>query len=253
MGFIATPVSHLAEQEIFFETVLPFGCLEGRDHYGCKKYSDHVLVYHSDLEITREWTDEQKVELQHNLMKYPNLLAMSFHMVTCFENYYLKDGVAFGIGIPMTVVKMLKNSKENCTWLKNLAPKLDIMLENNNDLGTEAYHTVTQPEFINQIIKENNIHFLYDHAHALISSFNQKRNFNEYFKSLPLDKVMQVHFSEPTFIDGLAVDAHNLPSAKQFEFCIEHITNSIRFYTIEFYQSLSSLKTGLILLEGKLK
>jgi len=64
---------------------------------------------------------------------------------------------------------------------------------------------------------------------------------------------MQVHFSEPTFIDGLAVDAHNLPSAKQFEFCIEHIRNSIRFYTIEFYQSLSGLKTGLILLEDKLK
>ena len=83
---------------------------------------------------------------------------------------------------------MLKNARFNCNWLKKSFPNLKLMVENNNDLGSEAYNFVTDPEFISKVVNDNNIYFLYDHAHAQISAWNQKINFDRYIKNFLLTK-----------------------------------------------------------------
>ena len=141
---------------------------------------------------------------------------------------------------------------KNCIWLKSTFPELKVMVENNNDLGSDAYQIVTEPDFITEVVNENEIYLLYDHAHALISAYNQNMSFMSYFSRLPLNKVMQVHFSEPTFLSGVARDSHNFPTREQFDFCSTKFKGCAQYYTIEFYKSLPKLEQGLRILKEML-
>ena len=119
------------------------------------------------------------------------------------------------------------------------------MVENNNDLGTSAYSVVTNPDFISRVVVENDIHFLYDHAHALISAFNNQIPFLDYFHKLPLERTKQVHLSQPSFENQIAKDSHDLPTSEQVNFCIDQLDATAIAYTVEFYKSLADLQTCL--------
>ena len=116
------------------------------------------------------------------------------------------------------------------------------MVENNNDLGTTAYSIVTDPNFIRRIVFENDIYFLYDHAHAMISAFNKKLPFLNYFNKLPLERTKQIHLSNPSFKNNVAKDSHNLPTLKQVKFCVKQLEKTAIAYTVEFYKSLDDLE-----------
>ena len=135
---IVTPISNLSKDDRFFEIVLNFGQLEGRSYSNDARHLEHVTVFHSELELHKEWNYELENELRHELLKFPNLEAISFHMVTRFPNFFIEAGVAFGLGTPMSDKMIQANVHQNCVWLKNLFPQLKIMVENNNDLGSDA-------------------------------------------------------------------------------------------------------------------
>ena len=249
---IITPISHLSQDEDFLKAILAFGSLEGRDHNTCFKHFEHIRVFHSDVELQLKWNNEIRNDLHEKFSRLPNLEAISFHMVTKFKNYSIHNGIAFGIGEPMSDNEMEDNVSLNCKWLKTKFPKLKIMVENNNDLGSDAYKIVTETKFITKIILNNNIFLLYDHAHALISAYNQKINFDDYFNGLPLNKVVQVHLSEPTFHNGVARDAHEFPTIKSIEFCLQNFGDQAKYYTLEYYKSLPKLIQGLQILKRDL-
>ena len=240
---IVTPISHLSLDKNFLDTVLSFGQLEGRDHSVLPQHIKHVVLYHSELELHQRWSESCKEDLFHELGKYYNLQAVSFHMVTCFPKYFLENGVAQGVGIRLSNDTMLKNAFENCNWLKKSFPSLKILLENNNDLGSGAYDIVTDPDFISTVVLENDIHFLYDHAHAMISAYNQRIPLHDYVDNLPTSKLLQIHFSEPTFLESKAMDTHDLPSVEQLEFCKSRFKKSAQYLTVEFYKSLAELES----------
>ena len=127
------------------------------------------------------------------------------------------------------------------------------MVENNNDLGTSAYCTVTDPNFISRLVFENDIFFLYDHAHAMISAFNRQIPFLDYFRELPIEKTKQVHLSQPSFKNNIAKDSHDLPTLDQLNFCVENLDKNNIAYTVEFYKSLDELESFLDRLKGLLK
>lgn len=202
-------------------------------------------MYHSELELTREWSDEEKNNLLNFIEKFPNLKGVSFHIVTRYPFYEMVNGVAFGKGNPMNETTLLLNAEVNANWFKEKMPKLILMVENNNDLGSDAYEIVTDANFLNKIVLSNDIYFLYDHAHALISSYNKKIKFEEYFKSLPISKTKQVHLSEPSFKNNIAIDSHLAPSTSQIDFCKINFQYSDVYLTIEFYNSLYELNLSL--------
>ena len=239
---IVTPISHLSLEDHFLETVLAVGELEGRDHSVLSKHIKHVILYHSELELHLRWSESCKDDLIKELNKYHNLRAVSFHMVTCFAEYILERGVAHGVGARLSADTMLHNAHENCNWLKKSFPTLKILVENNNDLGSEAYKTVTDPKFISKIVLGTDIHFLYDHAHAMISAYNQRISLDEYVDNLPTQRLLQIHFSEPAFIEGKAIDFHDMPSSEQLEFCKFRFQNIAQYLTVEFYKSLTDLQ-----------
>lgn len=250
---IVTPISHLSTNERFLDIVLAYGELEARDHLVLPKHLNHVVLHHSEFELQQCWSNSCKERLRQDLGRYRNLQAVSFHMVTCFPNYILEQGVAQGVGGQLSIDTMLKNASENCNWLKKYFPYLKILVENNNDLGSNAYDIVTDAGFISRIVLENDIHFLYDHAHAMISAYNKKTSLNNYVNKLPIHKLLQIHLSEPSFSKNKAIDSHNLPSTEQLEFCMSRFKNRAKFFTVEFYKSLTELESCLRKLRECLK
>ena len=249
---IITPISHLCEEKAFFEVVLKYGELEVRDSSEFKGYERFVSMYHSELELTQKWSLEEKRKIIYFIQKFPNLKGLSFHVVTRYPSYQIIQGVAHGQDIPMQEETLLQNAEINVNWLKEKLPRLILMIENNNDLGSDAYKIVTDANFLNKLVSSNNINFLYDHAHAMISAYNQKINFRKYFSELPISRVRQVHLSEPSFENGIAIDSHLAPSTSQIKFCVNNFKINTISFTIEFYKSINELEKSLKILKDSI-
>lgn len=252
-AILVTPVSHLSTNKRYFDSVLRYGYLEGRDEFSAGDHCDFVKVFHSEYQIHVEWTSQDRLQLVSKLNLYSNLEAVSFHMATRFRRYGVYDGVAAGIGEPMTAEAMLNAADMNIRWFRSVFTNIKVLVENNNDLGGEAYSLVTDPVFISEVVAANKIHFLFDYAHALISSYNQRVGFWKYFSQLPVDNILQVHLSEPGFVNGIAKDAHEIPCDSQIEFCLNQLNPNVKYYTIEYYKSLRILENCLSRIEEFLR
>ena len=242
---IITPISHLSKEKGFFQLLLKFGSLEVRDHSKFKGYEKFVTMYHSELELTQEWSQEKKNIFLNFVHKFINLKGISFHVVTRYDTYEIVKGIAYGRGNALDENTLLKNAEINVKWLKEKLPNIILMVENNNDLGSDAYEIVTDAKFLNKLVTINKINFLYDHAHAIISAYNKNMEFNDYFSDLPTSEIRQIHLSEPSFHKGVAYDSHLAPSNAQIKFCLNKFKQVDIIYTIEFYESLHNLEISL--------
>ena len=89
---------------------------------------------------------------------------------------------------------MLNEAKKNTKWLKNkFKNKFKIGLENNNYYPTRAYDVIADADFISQVVRDNNLFFLLDIAHAKVKASNKKINYENYLKNLPLDLMLQIN------------------------------------------------------------
>ncbi|OUU28446.1 MAG: hypothetical protein CBB97_04490 [Candidatus Endolissoclinum sp. TMED37] len=250
---IVTPVSHLTLTVESLKTISAYGSLEAREKPVPLGFESQVTFFHSEYEISMPWDNSMKTALINKIENFEFLKGVSFHMVSRFKKYKIIDGVAVGIGKPLSEECLMGHARRNIKWLKEVFVDKIIMVENNNDLGTSAYCTVTDPNFISRIVFENDIFFLYDHAHAMISAFSRQIPFLDYFHELPIEKTKQVHLSQPSFKNNIAKDSHNLPTLDQLNFCVENLDKNNIAYTVEFYKSLDELETFLDRLKGLLK
>ena len=76
----------------------------------------------------------------------------------------------------------------------------------------------------------------------MISAYNQRTSLDKYVGNLPTQRLLQIHFSEPAFIGGKAIDTHDMPSSEQLEFCKFRFKNTAQYLTVEFYKSLTDLQ-----------
>ncbi len=238
---ILTPISHLAKNKFFFNLVGAFGGLEARDNVVPHAQRNNVLMYHCKCEITQRWSASDHGFIEQRVRGFRSLKGVSFHMVTNNTSFKVCRGRAVGDGEELSASVLLKNAKTNIDWFRNRFSGLEILVENNNDLGGRAYTTVTEPWFIAELVRQNQIKFLYDHAHAMISAVAQRQTFTEYFSNLPLEAVFQVHLSSPVVTDTSLIDAHNPPDGNQIKFCLQNFGDRCAFYTVEYYKSLVQL------------
>lgn len=247
---ILTPISHLSKNKNFLDTVIKYGKLESRDiSISNTKLYKYIIFHHFDFEITKFWSSLDRQKIKQIILKFPNLIGISFHMITNCKNYKIQNGKAIFIDGYLSDKELKDNSSINVNWIKSNFKDLLILIENNNDLGEDTYKTVTDPDFITEITILNDIFFLYDHAHAKISAHNQKISFNDYFHRLPINKVKQVHLSKPIINKFETIDAHLPPDLNQIKFCISKFSNLDVFFTIEYYKSLNILNKKLDLLK----
>ena len=241
---IATPVSHLFKSPICISNIIKFSnCLEVREH---SKYHNPklILLFHFDIDINLNWSLKEKIYIINKLNKYPKLKLISFQMSKSYNFVKIKNMKFFPLGQKLSEKQLLNNSKKNISWLKkNLNKDISIAIENNNYYRTGAYEIVTNPKFISKVINNNNVFFLFDLAHAIISSYNMKIDYNHYIQQLPLNKTIQVHICRPGMGKNEMLDKHYLPNKTIFENLklVKKNSKHLKFVTIEYYKDCKRL------------
>ena len=144
------------------------------------------------------------------------------------------------VGKRLSSQEMLEHAATNTLWLKStLGDQIKFGLENNNYYPTPAYEIVTDGDFITEVIRQNDLYLLLDIAHAMVTSHNMKIEYLEYVKSLPLDRLIQLHICVPELPPkGIGIDAHNSPDLAMEQRVVDTILEypQIQFLTIEFYK-----------------
>ena len=119
-----------------------------------------------------------------------------------------------------------------------------IALENTNYYPYSAYKHITQPDFITEVIEENDIYFCFDIAHAIVSAYNMGVHPQRYIRALPLHRCVEVHLSTPGIVGGMWRDLHEAPNSDIFnclESCMDRLNKDI-YVVIEYYRDFGVIR-----------
>jgi len=141
---------------------------------------------------------------------------------------------------------MYLNTEKNISIIKNILGKdVLIAIENNNFYPTPAYENVCDPSFLRDLVFDNNINFLFDNAHAKVSSHNLGVDYDDYKNQLPLEKMVQIQFCQPSIPEKkeeTALDVHEIPDAKNVDEVLNMSTSfNIQYITPEYYKDFDKL------------
>ena len=175
----------------------------------------------------------------------PVLRFISFQATRCCANAKIVNKVFILSGKKYSKKEMLIEARKNTKWLRNkFKNKFKIGLENNNYYPTKAYNIVADGDFISQVVKENNLFFLFDLAHAQVTASNKNIDFNSYIKSLPMKSMLQMHICRPLLNKKkISRDTHYLPNKKMFNDVkmLADKYKNLKFFTIEYYKDTKKL------------
>lgn len=240
---IATPISELfvSGDKVQIERLIELSdALEIRD-ISKEIYSPLPRLYHSDLSIVEKWTEEEFSRVVSTIEKNKAIL-ISFHIVSCFPNALLRDGMFQPTGQKMSKVEMKENAKINVAKLRR-GILAEIAIENNNYFPTGAYDLVTEAAFINELLRDNNLKLLLDLAHSKITAYHRNFRIDEYIKTFDLDRVIQMHLSGIKKTGKLCEDAHLELKDQDWDELIKTINfcPNLEFITIEYYRKIPVL------------
>ncbi len=248
MPKIVTPVSNLFKTIDSQNLIIDLSdSLECRDHT-----IDFNLglpeVFHCEIQPIHTISDQEFEYLSQIRNKKKNLKLVSFHAASCYSAPVIVDGIFQPGGKRYAKGEMLNLAKQNLRRIKNIFGKdVKIAIENNNFYATQAYEVIADPDFISSVVNDNNIHFLFDIAHAKISAHNKGVTYEFYKSGLPMDKCIQLHICKFDINDSnLAYDAHLPPDKTEFDEIKELLKDSgIEYLTIEYYKELPILVNAL--------
>lgn len=241
---IATPVSHLfRDAATAIKIAAASDCLEGRDHYyNC---SLNQNLFHFDASIVNAWDDSDRIWIEHVINEWKDLELVSFHVASCCSHPVLRGGMFFPGGETFSRERLLENSVENLRWLRQLfkGHAVRIAFENNNYYPTAAYNHIKDPDFICQLVDDNDVLFLFDLAHAHISTHNMGSSYDDYISELPLERTVHLHVSQWAVDDqGMAFDSHDLPDQELNHEAFSLVKRyGVEFITIEYYKDSEKL------------
>lgn len=246
---LATPISTLCKDDVAILMLKEqSACFEGRE----SNFADdkvELRLFHFDKDLVHLWEEDLREKIGSIINKNKSLELISFHIASCYEKPIIKNEVFYPFGEIVLQETMLDNAKKNVGYLKTVIGKRNISIaaENNNFYPTGAYQYITQPEFISSIIWECDIYFLYDIAHAKITTYNEKTDYEKYRQKLPLEKLIQLHISKEDIDNkGIAYDAHNLPDELIYKEAKELLDNFYyRYLTVEYYKDIKNLMQTL--------
>lgn len=236
---IATPVSHLFHDvETARKIIEKSDCLEARERTIDLEFPERKL-FHVDIDITHPWNHDRQGYLQECFSKLVELELVTFQATVNCDQPQLRQGMFYSGGDTFSAQEMKQNATLNIEWLRNnLSSGVQIGIENNNYYPTSAYETVTDADFLSEVVNENEINFLLDIAHAFVTAHNRGIDFKEYLKNLPMERCIQLHLCQPVVdANGLAIDAHGLPEGDLLQRSRSLIKDyHIRYLTVEFYK-----------------
>ncbi len=235
---IATPVSHFFKDiEVRKKLITYSDVLELRDN-DIQFDSVKSFIYHSEFNILANWTSKEEEKLLELNKKY-HFKAISFHLLSRYQENEIINNAFIGIGKPMTILNMKKNASSNIKLIRKVFKKnIPILVENVNHLLTDAYDIITETNFIKEIVELNDIYLLFDLAHAQITCINMNLDFKEYIHELPIIRIKQIHLSGCEILDGKAQDSHDTLREKDWEIFKELAaqTSCLEYITLEYYK-----------------
>lgn len=248
MHSIVTPISHLFESQLQTDLIVAHSDkLECRDHSPAADVHLQTL-FHCELQPCHQFEETDFVYLEKVKKTKPELELISFHLASCCHSPELINGIFMPGGREYSDVELLDNAKLNLGRIKKVfGPGIKIAIENNNFYPTPAYQFITDPAFISEIVLENNIYFLYDIAHAKISSYNQGITYEAYKNRLPLNNAVQLHICKSGVNKEMAYDAHFMPDEEEWVEVSSLLDNykNIQYLTVEYYRDLDGLIDSL--------
>lgn len=245
---IATPISHLFTRKGQSEEIISLSdCLECRDHSPGATWPREEL-FHTDIQpihfiAENEWSHLKKIEETK-----PHLKLLSMHMASCCDQPVIVNGRFESGGKTCSRDDLLAVAKDNIARIRNIfGAGVELAVENNNYYPTPAYTFVCDADFISEIVRENQLKFLFDVAHAHITSTNKGIDYQSYKQELPLESLIQVHLCKHRIRqNGEAYDAHELPGVEEFrEVSVLASNYSLEYLTIEYYKSTQGLVSSL--------
>jgi len=214
-----------------------------------------VCAVHLDrVDITMPWSAARKDEICNIVKLLPSLDLLSFHVASNCENPVLVGGKYYTGGKVYDESGLMDTASSNVAWLRNMfGCSMGIAIENNNYYSTAAYDIITDGCFITNLVVENDVMFLFDVAHAYVTSHNRKLDFEEYVSGLPLDRARQIHLCKHSYdSDGMAFDAHDLPDSVLIDYALSLVHEfNVKYLTIEYYQDIGALVDLLMCLIEK--
>ena len=251
---IATPISHLFKNDADAKLIVSHSdCLECRDHSPKEDNLQLHELFHFEMQIIHEISEEGFTYIQNTFQSKPHLKLASFHVASCFDKPLLIDGVFQPGGREFSYEELQETAARNIARIKSFMPQgLLICVENNNYLRSPAYKHVIEARFLNDIVTKNDIYFLYDIAHAHISAVNMGITFAEYFNALPISRTRQVHICKFGRVsDTEACEAHYAPDEMIFTELEELLVNhDIHYVTVEYYKETDGLIRSLQYLQN---
>jgi len=248
MHKIVTPVSHL-----FFNKKNAEEISKNSDYLEIRYRTINLnfkneKFFHIDEDLTLPWSKNFKIKFEQIIKKKKSLKYITFQSTRCCANEKIYKNFFIISGRKFSRREMLNEAKKNTSWLRQkFGNKFFIGLENNNYYPTNAYDIITDADFINQVVRENNLFFLFDMAHAKVTAANQRIDYQTYLEKLPLDLMMQIHICRPKIDKKISMDTHYLPNMKMFEEIklLASKYNKLKFFTIEYYKDTKKVIESL--------
>lgn len=259
---IATPISHLFKNEADASQIVSNSdCLESRDHSPMQDDLQLHELFHFEMQIIHEIDEEGFVYIENIVRSKPNLKLVSFHVASCCDKPVIeleheppnKYPIFRMGGTKFSYEEMQATASANIARIRSFLPDdVIICVENNNYLLSEAYDDVIEPRFLSDLVLNNNIHFLYDIAHAHISAINMGISFEQYYSGLPISRTRQVHICKFGMrSEHKAFDAHYAPDEMIYnELRKVFLQSDVRYVTVEYYKETDGLIKSLQYLQN---
>ena len=152
------------------------------------------------------------------------------------------------LGPTLSPGEILRRSEKNIKFVRKFYQGT-LAVENYNYYPTGLYEHICEPEFISRYLDEFGLGMVLDLAHAAISAFNKQIDIYQYFSSLPLEKVCEIHLSRPYFPQNKkwpAADQHEDPQEEQWAW-LNFILQDKRLQknpivVIEYYKNFTKIR-----------
>jgi uncharacterized protein (UPF0276 family) len=180
-ALIATPLSHLFLQPYTAELLQERSdCLECR-HRTVDNQLGRQEAFHCDLQPIHKLAEEDFQYLERVRDSKPELKLVSFHLASCYQNPALVQDTYRPQGRLLGRREMLENAEANLRHIRGIfGDGVCVAVENNNYYPMGAYEIVTDGDFITELVRGNDIRFLFDTSHARITSFYRGVSFESY-------------------------------------------------------------------------
>lgn len=251
---LLTPISHLFNDPAARALIIDRSdYLEGRERTVALNLPN-TTHFHIDFNLNHGLNEQQLEFLKDNLRDRNDLRVVTFQAATDCEHYTIKDGLCYPASNLLSFDQQIANATSSVRKIRDiLGSEISIGIENNNYYSTGAFDICTSEAFLLHVIDKNDLHLLYDIAHAAVTCYNRKISLQSYQSQLMTAPCRQIHLCEPTIpVDGcgFATDTHNLPTNESLLSALALAkAYSIPFLTIEYYKD----SNDLIMLLAKLK